>query len=454
MAASTMTMAVTGDSLINRRITGLGDAGVDELARIVRDAEVSFTNLETTLPRPPLVPSVTHPGVPVFAEDWVLDELSEFGFNLFSLANNHASDYSSSGLTDTMRATRARRLTAAGAGASLSGARSPAYLEASGGRVALIAMTSTNAHFTAAAEPRGEMAGRPGLNPLRFHTEYLLDDVHFDQLVGVDEALGTGRLVAAMRNFGVLPRHAGFEQAGGDADSLVFMGRRFRRSTGPGHRSWVDAEDCRANEDRIREARRQADLVAVSIHAHESRHGEWNSVHPADFLVEAAHRFVDAGADIVIGHGPHRLRGVELYRGKPIFYSLGNFVFMLDTVADFPAEFYLDQGLPERATPADVHRAMRRDADDRPWGFDSSEVFWQSTVATCRFSGRELAELTLHPLTLGFDAPRHLRGVPALATGVRAGRVIDHLAELSAELGTSLRRVDRDGRTVGVVPLG
>ena len=47
---------------------------------------------------------------------------------------------------------------------------------------------------------------------------------------------------------------------------------------------------------------------------------------------------VDAGADLFVGHGPHVLRGVEIYKGKPIFYSLGDFIFQNETLLRLPSE--------------------------------------------------------------------------------------------------------------------
>ena len=57
---------------------------------------------------------------------------------------------------------------------------------------------------------------------------------------------------------------------------------------------------------------------------------------PADFLVTFARAMVDAGADIFVGHGPHVLRGVEIYKGKPILYSLGDFIFQNETLLRLP----------------------------------------------------------------------------------------------------------------------
>lgn len=74
--------------------------------------------------------------------------------------------------------------------------------------------------------------------------------------------------------------------------------------------------------DRVREARKNADLVIVSVHSGK----EYEHV-PDDHLVKRFRGLVDAGADIVLGHHPHVIRGVEGYKGGVILYSLGNFSF-------------------------------------------------------------------------------------------------------------------------------
>jgi poly-gamma-glutamate capsule biosynthesis protein CapA/YwtB (metallophosphatase superfamily) len=72
----------------------------------------------------------------------------------------------------------------------------------------------------------------------------------------------------------------------------------------------------------IAAARKDHDLVIVQLH--------WGYEYqdaPARWQIDAAHAFVDAGADAVIGHHPHVLQGIERYKGGVIAYSLGNFVF-------------------------------------------------------------------------------------------------------------------------------
>jgi poly-gamma-glutamate capsule biosynthesis protein CapA/YwtB (metallophosphatase superfamily) len=51
---------------------------------------------------------------------------------------------------------------------------------------------------------------------------------------------------------------------------------------------------------------------------------------PPDFLVDLAHKAIDNGADAFVGHGIHLVRAIEIYRGKPIFYGLGEFFRMMD----------------------------------------------------------------------------------------------------------------------------
>jgi poly-gamma-glutamate capsule biosynthesis protein CapA/YwtB (metallophosphatase superfamily) len=72
----------------------------------------------------------------------------------------------------------------------------------------------------------------------------------------------------------------------------------------------------------IRDAKKQADLVVINLH--------WGiefTHYPTAAQVKIGHYCIDQGADLVIGHHPHVLQGMEIYRSKPIFYSLGNFVF-------------------------------------------------------------------------------------------------------------------------------
>jgi poly-gamma-glutamate synthesis protein (capsule biosynthesis protein) len=188
-------------------------------------------------------------------------------------------------------------------------------------------------------------------------------------------------------------------------------------------------------------AGRQADFVIFSSHSHES--GRTNN-YPADFIETLAHAVIDAGADIFLAHGPHVLRGIELYNGGIIFYSLGDLVFQNETVLRQPADNYERYELTSEALAPDFY-----DARQRGGGFPARRQVWESIVPLVRYEEGELASVELHPITLGFGLPRPQRGRPLLATGDLARKIIADLQEYSEPYGT---RIDfRDG--MGVVRL-
>lgn len=103
-------------------------------------------------------------------------------------------------------------------------------------------------------------------------------------------------------------------------------------------------KDLARTVEEIKEARRQADVVLVSVHAHEMKGAD--SKVAAQFVETFARACIDTGASAVIGHGPHELRGIEVYNGGLIFYSLGNFIFQTETVATQPYDAFVGKNLP------------------------------------------------------------------------------------------------------------
>ncbi|MDY0395505.1 CapA family protein [Virgibacillus halophilus] len=184
-------------------------------------------------------------------------------------------------------------------------------------------------------------------------------------------------------------------------------------------------------EKAIHEARRQADVVMVSIHSHEMK-GE-NKALPAQFIEIAARNCIDAGADAVIGHGPHILRGIEVYRGKPIFYSLGNFIFHNETVTTLPADFYEKYGLDSRHNVAD---ALDKRSDNNTKGLGVNPLVWESVIAKWNMKENNVASISLHPIELGFGLPRYSRGWPTLSGNQH---ILEKLQKLSQPYGTNIK---------------
>ncbi len=157
---------------------------------------------------------------------------------------------------------------------------------------------------------------------------------------------------------------------------------------------------------------------------------------------------IDAGANVFLAHGPHAVRGIELYRGRPIIHSPGDFVFQPHRVERFPAEAYSDHGLPDDA-PVDAAHAAMMGPGKRLF---EQRAAWEGFGATLRFRGDQLQEFRLLPLDLGFDRPLPERGKPRRADPEVGRRIVTDVAELSRPYGTSVRYVE--GENIGVIELG
>ena len=111
-----LSLLLTGDSILQRRLNSRDDAELRPLFDKVRAADIAFTNLEGLANDyrgdPALESGGSHFGAPA----WVLDELVAAGFDLFATATNHALDYSIQGLVHTIEALEARGLSFAGVG--------------------------------------------------------------------------------------------------------------------------------------------------------------------------------------------------------------------------------------------------------------------------------------------------------------------------------------------------
>ena len=232
----------------------------------------------------------------------------------------------------------------------------------------------------------------------------------------------------ALRNF----KHPGAIPEDTDSrfvfmDKVFALGEEFKVSTE------LNRRDLKDNLKWVQDARRMADWVMVSVHCHES--GDHRD-EPPQFLVDFAHACIDEGADMFIGHGPHITRGIEIYKDRPIFYSLGNFIFQNDTVRWQPSYNYETVHLDAEATPADFYDA-RTDHDKR--GFPADALYWESVVARCEFKRESLSGITLHPIDLGFAQKRSQRGRPILANSGVSRRALERIKRLSKPFGTDIR---------------
>jgi len=418
-----VSFALTGDSIITRKLSIYGEPEFTRMIDLVRTADVAFTNLEMLFHDYEPYPSTQSGGTYMRADPALVKELIWAGFDMVARANNHTGDYGAEGMRLTTKYVAAAGLVQAGVGEDLAQAREAAYLETAKGRIALISVASTFPDHSRAGRTRNGVRGRPGLNPLRFTTTYVVPRERFEQLRAMQSEV-TARPAAK-------------------GDEITFFGRRFVVGAKAEVRTEPNKEDVTEIANVVRNATRLADYTIVTIHAHE---GGTNRAVPAQFLVSFAHAVMDAGADLFVGHGPHVLRGIEMYNGKPIMYSLGDFIFQNDTVFRLPSENYEPLGLGPEAGAADF--AEKRSDNDRS-GFPADREIWEAVVAVPSFQGKRMTQLALHPITLGFGRSRTERGRPLLADAAGGRKILDDLIQRSAPFGT--RITVRDG--VGYVEL-
>jgi poly-gamma-glutamate synthesis protein (capsule biosynthesis protein) len=200
----------------------------------------------------------------------------------------------------------------------------------------------------------------------------------------------------------------------------------------------MNADDVREILRSVRNGKQYADFMIATIHTHDldsslvkAHHGE----DPPDFVKELAHQAIDNGADAWVGHGMHVLRGIEIYKGKPIFYGLAEFFRQMD--------WTIYPGRPEN----DMTEA---EMASRNWGpLIGTAINYDAVLTQSRFDKGRLQEIRLYPIVGGYDGPVSKRGVPKIAAGADARRILEKLQALSKPFGTTIAI---DG-SVGVIRL-
>ncbi len=435
---SEINIAITGDTMLARRVSVNKEKGFLSVVNILRNVDVAFTHLETLIhdyEGPEVYPAAEAGGTWMRSPSFATEELKWMGFNIMSHASNHCMDYSYGGLLSTLKALDEAGIVHAGTGRNLAEAREPAYLETGMGRVALVSMNSSFQRWARAGEARREIKGRPGLNPLRFY--YTADSDTMEALKQLAVKLGWW---ATKMDGGVWL----FNPAG--LHNTLY---KFVETDKPGIHCVAEEEDVQGNLRSISDARRQADIVLVHVHNHEwdPEKGLWA---PPEFIVNFAKLCIDTGADVVIAEGTHApLRGLEIYKNRVIFYDPGDLMQHNNTVTRLPSEFYSRNkpGLKVpawEATPADAFdaRVVFPKPLNPPGGYGVGVR--GAIIGVCTFTEGRLSQLKLYPCTLVRETPSK-SGMPLLAEGDSARAILEYLQKLSSEFGTEIEIKDGVG---------
>jgi poly-gamma-glutamate capsule biosynthesis protein CapA/YwtB (metallophosphatase superfamily) len=293
--------------------------------------------------------------------------LRETGIELVTLANNHALDYGAEGLYDTLSALRDAGVGAVGCGRDLEEAMQPAWVSVGETSVAVFGLASTLPPGFAAGP------GRPGIAPVRACSRFYVDAVTLDEQ--------------------------------------------------PGMSPWVETEvvkeDLQRACERVENAREEADLVV--IHIHWGVPNGWCAAFQgplADYQRPLGHALIDAGADLVLGHHPHVVHGVEHYKDGLIAYSLGHFLF-----------HSMSEG-----------REMELTNSYPPYNVASLKtgVARQAVILELEVARNRMASVTFRPVRI------NAQGEPEFARDAEANIVLSRLAEYSSHMDTKVEVRDHE----------
>jgi len=410
------TYAVLGDISLVRPVTQLALPDFEKVLAVVRSADFALANMEGTAFNTATKKYAVNELGAMFPTDssapW---DIKNMGVRMVTVANNHAADYGADGLLESLRLLREAGLPYAGAGNNLREARAATLLTTPKGRVTVVATAGTFKLNFQAADGRGALGERPGISTIR--------TTMFQQV--------TPREMALLQQLNAV-RYP--EARAGDSlpQQLMVLDQIYQLGDKPGLSYRANAFDTRDIMQAVHKARENSDFTIFTIHAHQSATGEDdpNPV-PGDYLVKLFHNVVDAGADVVAGHGNHLLRGIEIYKGKPIFYGLASFVF-----AGQPAG--LNMGQEPRLLSAPGPSGPPSAQSVRPAVAGGTLTMWESIIATAKWEGGKLKELRIYPIDLNAAGSRP-KGVPAFATGEVAKRILEEVRAASKPFGTNIQ---------------
>jgi poly-gamma-glutamate capsule biosynthesis protein CapA/YwtB (metallophosphatase superfamily) len=295
----------------------------------LRQGDMGFCQLEANLSlRGTPLPQAR---LPMRAHPDNAEAIKDAGFHVVSFAGNHCLDWGQDALFDTIDVIKEQGMHIIGVGANIEEARRPAIIKKRDTRIAFLAYNSVL--------PIGYWAeeDRPGCTPMRAWTVY--EPIEHDQ-----------------------------------------PGTPCRIHTFP------NKHDLQAMVDDIQKVRAEADVVVISMH--------WGihfvPAQIADYQREIAHAAIDCGADLILGHHPHILKGIEVYKGKVAMYSLGNFAI------EQPSAFMADLYNSRRHKEIEALNPEWDSRDDYPLPPETRNSF----VAKCIISDGNIMRVSFLPVYL------------------------------------------------------
>lgn len=421
-----MKFTAAGDVIIQKRIYE-GYEGFETIKPFIMQGDARFFNLETTLNREGETWASQHSGgTYIRTNPDVLEDMKALGFNMTSFNNNHMLDFSYGGLLATIDAVEESGLVHSGVGRNLGEAAAPRYLETKNGRVALIAVNTSFHPALMAGNAAPRVPGRPGINGMRVQTHITLPEKELSEIRRIAQMTNINASREITRQEGYLPPLS---------DSEAELGEmKFSLGEKAETVFEINPADIKRVEEAIYEAKLQADYILISLHSHQIA-GKAKEDVPA-FLRDFAHKLIDMGAHAIVGHGPHLLRPIEVYKECPIFYSLGDFILQLYSIDFAPADFFEKHGLDASCT---VHDLLRKRSENFTVGLMEDPRMYRAVIPYWETDGTRLKKLSLMPVEGKMNGNKSEEGLPFRSA---EKEIFEYISEMSKPYGTKMRLTD------------
>lgn len=236
------------------------------------------------------------------------------------------------------------------------------------------------------------------------------------------------------------------------SETLDAFDVHFRVGSNIGEYSFVmEPQDFRDILCEVRTGKQFSDFLSVTIHWHQNRfsfqHYSFDH-YPADYQIKFAREVIDNGADFFFGHGVHTLKGVEIYKGKPIFYGISNFVFQ-------NSQFRSWRDDAAGRAPASLEGPTVGDGEtnEMRWAWLDEPENREALLVSADYADGKLSRVLVYPADLGKTGRNgSMVGTPTKPTLEVANEILGRLCEYSEPFGTKI--TIEDGVGVVHVPSG
>ncbi|MDR0878662.1 MAG: CapA family protein, partial [Treponema sp.] len=452
------TVSVMGDIIQSNPVSHLTDPAVRGVLDPIKESDVAVANMESNF-GDLRVQGSRIGGLQGCKE--VAADVKALGIKLVARSSNHSTDQGVDEMLKSNGYLRDAGIVYAGTGINLEDARAPQFLETPKGRIGLVAMTvslsggrvdnqssrSADCGMEMAAYQGGNRNGAPGINFLRVTPSVVLPPELYEGIKKI-KAFEAEYAKKAMEEHAGHITSDGSEVKAllermygkiGDANKqAIIYTTMFEEGDRPcGLNYPVNADDLRLNLRSIRQGKEWSDFMIATVHSHDNnnvlRHLDFLQEPPSQFLVDLAHKSIDNGADMFFATGPHLLRGIEIYKGKPIFYSLASFIYQLWGTPAGPDRYqdnHLDPFYSE-TTETEMNMDMWPPQSVTKHKDLKNMESLESVTARLKYDGGKLQEIIIQPIEFGYDAPMSQHGIPRIPKPEVAERILKRIQRMS-----------------------